>query len=133
VRTWCSLSRRRLAGLLVALASLSGAPFIGSWAPSGGIESRRALLAVLDDPRKARTMGIAYLGTLPPAERSAERLATAICLGASIKNEALAALEVRRLIHFRVRRDFAEGALVVVDGWFLSVTEARLYALAALA
>jgi hypothetical protein len=31
-----------------------------------------------------------------------------------------------------VCRDFAEGTVVCVDGWLLSLTEARLYALASL-
>jgi hypothetical protein len=32
----------------------------------------------------------------------------------------------------QVCRDFAEGIVVCVDGWLLSLTEARLYALASL-
>jgi hypothetical protein len=33
----------------------------------------------------------------------------------------------------RVRQDFVDGAIVNVDGWILSATEARLYGLVALA
>ncbi len=39
---------------------------------------------------------------------------------------------VRRRIANQVRLDFAQGAVVSVDGWLLSLTEARVYALVAL-
>jgi hypothetical protein len=36
---------------------------------------------------------------------------------------------VRRRIANPVRHDFVEGAVVSIEGWLLSLTEARLYAL----
>jgi hypothetical protein len=55
-------------------------------------------------------------------------LAEALCGTEPIKS----AEAMRRRIANRVRRDFANGAIVDVDGWLLSVTEARIYALIAL-
>ena len=39
---------------------------------------------------------------------------------------------VKQHISNQIRRDFTEGTVVNAEGWVLSVTEARLYALAAL-
>jgi hypothetical protein len=122
-----------LAGLLVALASLSGVAIFRSWDGKGAIAPGPALLALFDDAPRARAIGLAFLRTLPPAERSAEHLIAAVSCGASPKLEAQAPQNVARLINERIRRDFSEGTVVAVDGWFLSLTEARLYALAALA
>jgi hypothetical protein len=55
-------------------------------------------------------------------------LADALCETETIKSkEAL-----RRRIANQVRRDFATRAIIDVDGWLLSVTEARVYALISL-
>lgn len=51
-------------------------------------------------------------------------------------DEALVPHEPDALVDFvreRIRRDFAEGRTADVDGWVLSVTEARLCAMTALA
>ena len=44
-------------------------------------------------------------------------------------------MSARASVEFKssLRKDFAEGAVVIVAGWVLSETEAQLYALAALA
>ena len=41
--------------------------------------------------------------------------------------------EIRSCLLTRIRRDFVSGTTVEVEGWVLSVTEARLCALVALA
>jgi len=49
------------------------------------------------------------------------------------KTETMATNEtIRRQLANQVRHDFVKGAMVDVDGWLLSVTEARVYALIAL-
>jgi hypothetical protein len=98
-------------------------------APAG---PERALLAVLGNRHRAAAIGRACLRALPAAERSADAIAGALCTEVAL-DRALPAAIIRRRVNERVRRDFAAGAVVAVDGWFLSLTEARLYALAALA
>lgn len=94
----------------------------------------RLLLSLLKDPRKARAIGRAYLKTLPDGPITAEQLAAAILPDHRLDDPGLgAAAALGPQVLTRIRRDFSEGAVVVVDGWVLSVTEARLYALAALA
>ncbi len=71
--------------------------------------------------------------SLPPNGNSAEQLANAILVAAEIDSQAPKTTQViRDRISNRVRKDFAEEAVISVDGWVLSLTEARLYALAAL-
>ena len=124
--------RHSLVGLFALLTGLVGGAGIRSFAeiPFAGPES---LLAVLDDPAKAGGLGRAYLRGLPAFLRSSEYLAGAILAETKRGMERQTHADLRRLINERVRRDFSEGTVVAVDGWFLSLTEARLYALAALA
>jgi hypothetical protein len=66
--------------------------------------------------------------------RTTEDLANAIIVATECDKEALKSMQtLRQRISNRVRNDFAEGAVINVEGWVLSVTEAHLYALAALA
>jgi hypothetical protein len=120
-------TRRRV---LAFLASACGG--VASWASArsdtASLHSR--LVALFTDPGSARTIGLAYLRTVGEAEASPERLVQAIS-GAS--EAVMASSELKRVIGARIRSDFAEGAIVTVDGWMLSRTEARLCALAALA
>jgi hypothetical protein len=123
--------RRFIVGLFAALASCSGLAFIRPWGGKKPVDPRNALLDLLDDPRSAKAIGTAFLSTLAPSERSAQQLVAAICAGAALVADDLASPDLGRRIGDRVRREFAQAAMVQVDGWFLSVTEARLYALAA--
>ena len=94
---------------------------------------QHALVSLFEDPRSACAIGVACLKSLPPAGNSPDGLASAISSTAGCNSETLTSRHAtRRRIRDRVRSDFAEGAVLNVDGWILSVTEARLYALAAL-
>ena len=121
---WLASRRHCFVGLTVTFVSMvNGALF----AASPGAERERALLASLNDPAKARALGRAYLRTLPTAERSTRRLAGAVY-------EALGAMptDPTAKLRVQVRREFAEGSVITVDGWCLSLTEVRIYAIAAL-
>jgi hypothetical protein len=84
------------------------------------------LAQLFTDPRSAEIIGAAYLKAADAAEAAPERLIRAISDGEA----AFATLpEIAKAIRARIRRDFAEGAVVIVDGWMLSRTEARLCAL----
>jgi hypothetical protein len=118
--------------MLAAVTAALGGGRFRFLAPPPSPLSAPALLAVLNDPRSARVIGRAYLRTLPAAERTAGHLVRAISAD-NTRGPRCPTSNLPRLINDSVRHDFAAGAVVAVDGWVLSRTEARLYALAALA
>jgi hypothetical protein len=65
--------------------------------------------------------------------RTGRQLSNKIIAQALYDAEATKSKEaLRHRIANQVRLDFAQGAVVSVDGWLLSLTEARVYALVAL-
>jgi hypothetical protein len=73
------------------------------------------------------------LKSLPPNQRSLQQLTNAILVAAECDIETMKTKQaVRHHIANRVRYDFAEGAVVNIEGSLFSQTEARLYALVAL-
>jgi hypothetical protein len=88
----------------------------------------RRLKAAMRHPLSARTIGAAYLAHVP-AEADADVLTTLTLEAMTMRAEeivAMAAPALRAAIAAQVRRDFAEGATVAMEGWILSRTEARL-------
>ncbi|HLG87839.1 MAG TPA: hypothetical protein VKZ79_11670 [Alphaproteobacteria bacterium] len=74
------------------------------------------LLGLLGDPNEARAIGEACAKAI--GETSARKIARTL----PVDTSALRA---------RIREDFAKDRIIIADGWVLSATEARLYALAA--
>lgn len=126
-------------GFLIGLGSAAAALIVRS-------EPWRALVAYRDPPaaarlvsllthvENARVVGHAYLRAFP-LERSADGLVEGIASGLPGGHGALRTSsddELRRAVSTAIRDDFAREADVTVQGWILSRTEARLYALAAL-
>lgn len=127
-----ALRRRSLLAMLAGLGAM-----LGSSARAAGI--------VANDPLPNR------LAALFPHARESARVLGAACRRAGactgtpqILAEQMCAdpaerhrlarcgiEELRAWIDARVRADFAEGRIVRVEGWMLSETEARLYALIA--
>ena len=91
---------------------------------------RLLLYAALDEPGRACALGAACLKALPPGPAAAD-LAHAILRSVDGAGPGTRHEFKRRLAN-RITGDFAQGATVEADGWILSRTEARLYALAAL-
>jgi len=125
------LSRRSINALIAGAAAwpCSGAalPIL----PTTTIKS--LLLSILEKPGSAYAIGSAYLELLPPHARAADHLTNAIVCAAECDTGTMKSTEaLRKQISIRVRKDFAEGAVVIVAGWVLSETEAQLCALAAL-
>lgn len=120
------LSRRELLTLALAAGLLHGFPRIASAIPSG----TKALLGALPNRAAAATLGRAYLAA-SPAEADPGRLLSLLeaTLGSDASDEAALLARIDR----QLRSEYIRGDLVDVDGWLLSRTEARLYALAALA
>jgi len=120
-----TFTRRRLLALLAA-AGIGAA----GWrlADEGGVDSPEGRLAqVFGDQDAARSVGRRYLAAHPGQadERMLLRLLRPLGDPDVLAREQLG-VRVRRA----VRDDFAEGRVVLVDGWYLSLTEARLCALA---
>jgi hypothetical protein len=91
------------------------------------------LLSLFGNPRSASEIGAACLKSLPPDQNSRQQLTNTILGAAGCDIETMKARQaVKRRIANQVRYDFAEGIVISVDGWLLSLTEARLYALVAL-
>jgi hypothetical protein len=117
-----TLARRRLLGLLGAAALLS------CWRPAAaGSSLQDALADLLGDPATARALGRAYLAGDGRREAGVRALATELdSLPAEPKT-------LRHTIAAASRRDYAGDRIVVVDGWVMPETEARVCALMALA
>ena len=82
------------------------------------------LLAVLRDGRVGRDLGRRYR-EIVPAEDNARTLVRAILAGP----HATASAPLAARVNDQVQRDFAAGRTVTLNGWILSVTEARQCAL----
>ena len=121
------LSRRLL---LRAAAWSVGWAALG-WLPAKrGSAPRPALLALLSDPESGAVVGRAFLAGFP-AERARVRLERELWRNLEVSAHT-PARRLRAQLSRAVKRDFATGNVVVVAGWTLSRTEARLAALAAL-
>jgi hypothetical protein len=120
-----TFTRRRLLGLLAA----AGIGAVG-WrlADESGADSPEGrLAAVLGDQDAARSVGRRYLATHPG---EADEQALLRLLGPLGDPDVLAREQLTVRVRRAVRDDFAGGRVVLVDGWYLSETEARLCALA---
>ena len=83
------------------------------------------------DFRAARALGERYLES-EPAERSADWLAGELFGDPSLLTTDLQGRDwLKRRIRARCARDFRQGDLVLLEGWLLARTEARLLALCA--
>jgi hypothetical protein len=79
------------------------------------------------------TVGRACLAALPAREATRERLAGLILENVEpSRNGSYSVDWLGRKMSEKSRADFRAGRIVSVDGWILSLTETRLYALAAL-
>ena len=82
----------------------------------------------------ARVVGRAYLDEVP-AESSVSRLVDRIVADLPEGRRSLrdaSDADLRQLLAASIRADFEHDRIVEVEGWVLSPTEARLYALTAL-
>ena len=124
-------SRRRF----VRLAALaSGALWLGrslafAAAPDAAEKAAAARLvdALFRDKASARAIGRSYLALAAPEEQRVAGL-----LRALFSAPARDARALERQVTAAVRQDFAAGRVVMIGGWMLCRTEARLCALAAL-
>src|SRR5438105_4413773 len=119
-----TLDRRRFLQL-TALGIIAGAADSACARSSDRADAaldRPQLLAMLG-PERVRQLGDHYRAATP-REKSADALRAAISNGRGPRIPLL-----RKSIDDQIRDDFAAGRTVLVDGWILSVTEARQAAL----
>jgi hypothetical protein len=129
-----SMASRR--GLIAAV--LGAALYPGSRARSAGAagaaatSGQAALAAVCADLPRADAIGQACLRALPGGVASAEPLAALILADLPAASDRASGRTLATAVRQRSRDDFRDGRIVSVDGWMLSLTEARVYALAML-
>ncbi len=131
------LSRRKL----LTLATGVGAAWLGepAWFRAGdhtfpSTSGYTALAALCRDFRCPDPIAKACLRALPAIEGSPECLARLILAEmSSAGRDCTSALALRHAIREQSRHDFAHGKITNVEGWMLSLTETRVYALLALA
>ncbi|MGH8895972.1 MAG: hypothetical protein ACRDZ4_02850 [Egibacteraceae bacterium] len=131
-----TIGRRRLLmgamggfGLSLGLRSLRPWPWI---AQSRGADAAR-LARLLKHERSARVVGQEYLRAAP-AEAERDALAGLVVGRLPAQHRTLSTVtdhQLRELLVLAVRQDFQEGRTVELHGWVVSLTEARLCALAA--
>ena len=118
------MKRREFIG--ITAAGVAGLAWPG--AAAGGVSratlAHPRLLDVLRNERLVADLGRRYRGVVP-SEDTAPALEAAIL--ADVPASASAAPHA--WLDDRVQRDFAEGRTVTVNGWVLSLTEARQAAL----
>jgi hypothetical protein len=125
------LSRRSF--ILSIAATLAPVGLVGFAWTNFPILRRAALESLLTDIAGARAIGLRYLAIAP---EEADRAALAALLFSGFSEPPGSPIEFARLrgtLAEQRDRDFAAGDTVVIGGWIVARTEARLCALAALA
>ena len=119
-------------GVLLSLAALLvPGTASGMWWLVGGTPKTLAE-ALFSDIASARKIGVKYLAQTAH-ECDAGILAAYLPQGCAMPPSSPFAIDdIRKTVDAQRQRDFATGDTVLVDGWILSRTEARLCALAAL-
>lgn len=102
-------------------------------APGLGIEAQ--LVGLLHSKQAATRVGLEYLRQRP-SEANRRKLASLLIRGmtrpGTFPSTAFTPELLKAWLNAQQRQDFQKGSIVVLQGWRLSVTEARLYALVAL-
>jgi hypothetical protein len=126
--------RRRL---LVSASWLAMVALGGRWPgraaarPAIDAAARPALAQLLSEVDSAGVVGREYL-RYHPDERDPKYIRHGLSVALGGRLEAFEPAVLRERVRRRVRQDFAENQVTLIDGWILSNTEARLCALAAL-
>jgi hypothetical protein len=127
------MTRRRLLLIFTALIAALGGLW---WSRRDRLDAAAAnLVATVGSPEGAAAVGKAALPAFP-AGTEAEHLILDIARALATDPAAISALatdDLRKRIETQVRAEHMAGDTVPVDGWELSATEARLYALVHLA
>jgi hypothetical protein len=130
------LSRRNLITAAIGIGAAQIAGRASNLALSGDRATTsfyNLLSAFCADLRCPRTISSACLQALPVSEAAAENLASLVLADmVSASKDCSSASAIRRSIRDQSREDFSNGKIAYVDGWMLSLTETRIFALCAL-
>lgn len=129
------ISRRDLLKQLAAGGLLAAAPGSLLLGPDREVFQPLAarLTRILSNTRSAAIVGQHYLRlNLEAADAPVLAARIAGTMEHYLRLSSAGPRRLRALLAEQQKRDFAEGRTVNVDGWILSVTEARLCAIAAL-
>jgi hypothetical protein len=127
------LSRRdALAGGILSAIAVSGAGRVAAGTAASTTPDGSLLYTLFPDLRNVRTLSRACLRSFPTTASADQLYAWIVPAGRSDAENVMTIAELRRSIRQRVRRDFDVDDTVQIDGWVLSITELRMYALAAL-
>lgn len=121
-----NLSRRAFLARTAMAGAVLAAPLVGVLHVTGARSGPVHLVSELHGSRSARRLGRIYLDGVP-SEASVDTVVTNLC-GMVDRHGDACLVRVRDLI----ARDFHTGDVVTIDGWLISRTEARLFALSAL-
>ena len=119
------LCRRGLIARGLAGWSVGRVPLLAA-----SVSGASVLAALCARWRCSRAIAQACLDVLPAGEASKDAL-TRIVLG-ELQTAGSSVRTLARAIRARSRDDFRDGRIEIVDGWMLSWTETRVYALTAL-
>jgi hypothetical protein len=130
------MERRKFIFIMVAASALAAVPVIRYrclQTSPGNPLLRPEILACICDEKEICDIGDHYRSRIP-AENKKDKLVELILTDdAGKKNASSDDTALYNWIEQKVREDFKEGRIVVVDGWILSETEARQCALLSLA
>lgn len=112
-----------LGALSIAVISIPTFKWLGLYAGWGNQLAQPKLLSHLFSRKAIRDLGKTYL-ELKPDESNCKKL-TQELLGESSDTIFSSTADVQDQIEEKIKRDFVNGETIVLNGWILSVTEAR--------
>jgi hypothetical protein len=107
----------------IAAISIPTAKWLGLYAGWDNRLAQPTLLSHLFSRQALRALGKTYL-ELKPEESNCDKLAQEL-LGEASASIFYSTADVQAQIEEKIRRDFNNGTTIVLNGWILSVTEAR--------
>jgi hypothetical protein len=129
------LSRRRLIAALAGATSLNGRASLAACSGylTPRISASDTLVDLCSGLRCLGPIGDACLRALPESETSPAHLVSLILADVpSAGRDFGSVLELRQSLRKQSQADFSGDKIVNVEGWMLSLTETRIYAMAAL-
>jgi hypothetical protein len=124
-----SLQRRWLLGAMLGIMPMRSSCLLAVPRPENARERvRKTLISLINEPERARKVGTAYLRS--PLSRRAPPLGLAEAVLREMAPDA-GTEAMRRHIVARIRRELQDGEVIDLDGWIMSLSEARLSGLVA--
>ena len=128
-----TISRRSLVATAISGTAARLGEYLSSLTTDAGRAYHGELIALCSDLRCPWTVGQACLLALPVVESTQSSLARTILADVRLARRNHSPSDgFAQAINERSQTDFRDGRVMTVDGWVLSLTETRIYALTAL-